>query len=213
LGNHDLHLLAIAYGAKKAHRSDTVQGILDAADRPALLDWLRHQRMACFEQGWLMVHAGVLPQWTLADTLARAGEVETMLRGPGLGAFVQEMYGNEPGAWDDGLSGMPRLRCIVNALTRLRFVDIAGRMDFKTKDGADGAPPGFFPWFDLANRRTLGVPIAFGHWSTLGLLQRRDLLALDTGCVWGGRLTAAKVENGHAPELISVKCEQSQKPG
>ncbi|MCV2355341.1 symmetrical bis(5'-nucleosyl)-tetraphosphatase [Paucibacter sp. B2R-40] len=213
LGNHDLHLLAIAYGAKKAHRSDTVQGILDAADRPALLDWLRHQRMACFEQGWLMVHAGVLPQWTLADTLARAGEVETMLRGPGLGAFVQEMYGNEPGAWDDGLSGMPRLRCIVNALTRLRFVDIAGRMDFKTKDGADGSPPGFFPWFDLANRRTLGVPIAFGHWSTLGLLQRRDLLALDTGCVWGGRLTAAKVENGRALELISVKCEQSQKPG
>jgi bis(5'-nucleosyl)-tetraphosphatase (symmetrical) len=213
LGNHDLHLLAIAYGAKKAHRSDTVQGILDAADRPALLDWLRHQRMACYEQGWLMVHAGVLPQWTLEDTLMLAAEVETMLRGPGLADFVQAMYGNEPAAWNADLQGTPRLRCIVNALTRLRFVDESGQMDFKTKDGADGAPPGYLPWFDLTSRRTAGVPIAFGHWSTLGLLTRTDLLALDTGCVWGGRLTAAKVENGRSLELISVKCEQAQKPG
>ncbi|MCV2361434.1 symmetrical bis(5'-nucleosyl)-tetraphosphatase [Paucibacter sp. TC2R-5] len=213
LGNHDLHLLAIAYGVKKPHRSDTVQGILDARDRAALLDWLRHQRMACYAQGWLMVHAGVLPQWTLEDTLALAGEVESVLRGPDLGDFVREMYGNEPAAWDAALVGPARLRCIVNALTRLRFVDAAGRMDFKTKDSADSAPPGHRPWFDAANRRTDAVPIAFGHWSTLGLVQRPHLLALDTGCVWGGRLTAASVENGQSLELISVKCEQAQKPG
>ena len=213
LGNHDLHLLAIAQGIKKVHRGDTVQAILDAPDRADLLDWLRHQRMACYAQGWLMVHAGVLPQWTLEQTLALAGEVEAMLRGPALFDFMQQMYGNEPAAWRDDLSGLPRLRCIVNALTRLRFSDVAGHMDLKTKDGADAAPPGYLPWFEIPSRRTAGVPIAFGHWSTLGLVQRTDLLALDTGCVWGGRLTAARVENGRALELISVNCEQAQKPG
>ncbi|MEJ6006980.1 symmetrical bis(5'-nucleosyl)-tetraphosphatase [Paucibacter sp. AS339] len=213
LGNHDLHLLAIAQGAKKPHRSDTIKEILDAPDSPALLHWLRQQRMACFEQGWLMVHAGVLPQWTLAQTLSLAAEVEALLRGPDLDDFLQQMYGNDPALWLDELSGLPRLRCIVNALTRLRFVDAAGQMDLKTKDGADAAPPGHLPWFEVPDRRTTGTPIAFGHWSTLGLLQRTDLLALDTGCVWGGRLSAARVENGQALELISVKCEQAQKPG
>jgi len=213
LGNHDLHLLAVAHGAKKAHRNDTLAEILDAPDRDALLHWLRHQRMACYEQGWLMVHAGVLPQWTRDKTLALAAEVEALLRGPDLGEFLQQMYGNEPALWLDELRGLPRLRCIVNALTRLRFVDASGQMDLKTKDGADGAPPGHMPWFEVAGRQSADTPIAFGHWSTLGLLQRPDLLALDTGCVWGGRLSAARVENGRALELISVKCEQAQKPG
>ncbi|MCV2367663.1 symmetrical bis(5'-nucleosyl)-tetraphosphatase [Roseateles oligotrophus] len=213
LGNHDLHLLAIAHGSKKAHRSDTAQDILEAPDSGALLNWLRQQRMACYEQGWLMVHAGVLPQWTREQTLALAGELEAVLRGPNWGDFIQQMYGNEPASWRDDLGGTARLRCVVNALTRLRFVDAVGQMDFKTKDGADDAPPGHLPWFDVAGRRTAGVPIAFGHWSTLGLLHRPDLLALDTGCVWGGRLTAARVENGQCLELISVKCEQAQKPG
>jgi bis(5'-nucleosyl)-tetraphosphatase (symmetrical) len=213
LGNHDLHLLAIAHGSKKAHRSDTVQDILSAPDSAALLNWLRQQNLACFEQGWLMVHAGVLPQWSVQQTLALAGEVQAVLRSPDWGDFVEQMYGNEPASWRDDLTGLARLRCIVNALTRLRFVDKSGQMDFKTKDGADGAPPGYRPWFDIAGRLTAGVPIAFGHWSTLGLLQRPDLLALDTGCVWGGRLSAARVENGQALNLISVKCEQAQKPG
>lgn len=213
LGNHDLHLLAVAQGAKKAHRNDTLSDILDAPDREALLHWLRHQRMACYAQGWLMVHAGVLPQWTRDKTLALAAEVEALLRGPDLGEFLQQMYGNEPALWLDELRGLPRLRCIVNALTRLRFVDASGQMDLKTKDGADGAPPGHMPWFEVAGRQSADTPIAFGHWSTLGLLQRPDLLALDTGCVWGGRLSAARVENGRALELISVKCEQAQKPG
>ncbi len=204
LGNHDLHLLGVAHGIRKLHRGDTVQDILDAPDRPALLDWLRHQRMACLAQGWLMVHAGVLPQWSTAQTLALAGEVETVLRGPHLLEFLQQMYGNEPAAWSDELAGPERLRVIVNGLTRLRFCDANGQMDFKAKEAAGNAPPGFSPWFDSPNRQTDGQPIAFGHWSMLGLIKRADLLALDTGCVWGGQLSAARVANGQLLELIPI---------
>lgn len=212
LGNHDLHLLATAQGVRKLHRSDTVQDILDAPDRGALLDWLRQQRMACFAHGWLMVHAGVLPQWDVEQTLALAAEVEAVLRGPDLAEFLPQMYGNTPEHWRDDLHGADRLRSIVNALTRLRFCDAGGRMDLKTKDGADGAPPGFMPWFDVPQRRTAGAPIAFGHWSTLGLINRADLLALDTGCVWGGRLSAMRVDGGQRA-LIQVECSQAKVPG
>jgi len=213
LGNHDLHLLAVAAGVRPAHRSDTLQAILDAPEREALLLWLRQQRLACFEQGWLMVHAGVVPQWDLPQTLALAAEVEALLRGPDLHAFLTQMYGNEPDTWSDDLRGPERLRFVINALTRLRFCTAEGRMDFKTKDGADAAPAGFSPWFDIPTRRTAGVPIAFGHWSTLGLITRPDLLALDTGCVWGGQLSAARVEAGRMLEIIQLPCEQVQKPG
>ncbi|HEX2010453.1 MAG TPA: symmetrical bis(5'-nucleosyl)-tetraphosphatase [Roseateles sp.] len=212
LGNHDLHLLATAAGVRKPHRGDTVQEILDAPDREALLGWLRQQRLACFSQGWLMVHAGVLPQWTGEQTLALAAEVEALLRGPELAEFLPQMYGNEPEQWSDDLAGADRLRCIVNALTRLRFCDAEGRMDFKTKDGATGAPPGYMPWFEVPSRRSAATPIAFGHWSTLGLLNRADLLALDTGCVWGGQLSAMRVDGG-LRELIQVDCAQVQAPG
>ena len=212
LGNHDLHLLAAAHGVRRPHKGDTLDAILTAPDRAALLDWLRQQRMAVQDTGWLMVHAGVPPTWTAADTLALAGEVEAVLRGPDLPAFLHDMYGNEPARWDPALSGTARLRFAVNALTRLRFCTADGDMDFKAKDGAGAAPKGFMPWFDVPGRRTAGTPIAFGHWSTLGLVERPDLLALDTGCVWGGQLTAARVDGG-AREIIQVHCEQAQKPG
>lgn len=212
LGNHDLHLLATAQGVRKPHRSDTLQEILDAPDRAALLDWLRRQRMACFAHGWLMVHAGVLPQWDVEQTLALAAEVETVLRGPELADFLPQMYGNTPEQWSEELRGAERLRCIVNALTRLRFCDAEGRMDMKTKDGADAALPGFVPWFEHPNRRSRGAPIAFGHWSTLGLIDRADLLSLDTGCVWGGRLSAMRIDGGQR-ELLQVECSQAQRPG
>ena len=212
LGNHDLHLLAAAHGVRRPHRGDTVDDILAAADRDALIDWLRHQRMAAFDTGWLMVHAGVPPQWSKDDTLALAAEVESVLRGPDLPDFLQAMYGNEPARWDPDLTGTARLRFTVNALTRLRFCTAGGDMDFKTKDGAGAAPEGFMPWFDVPGRRTAGTPIAFGHWSTLGLLDRPDVLGLDTGCVWGGQLTAARVDGPHR-EIIQVGCEQAQRPG
>ena len=212
LGNHDLHLLAAAHGVRHPHRGDTLDDILAAPDREGLLEWLRRQRLAIFEAGWLMVHAGVVPQWSRDDTLAAAAEVEAMLRGPDLPHFLHTMYGNEPARWDPDLTGTARLRFIVNVLTRMRFCSADGEMDFKTKDGAGAAPEGFMPWFDVPGRRTAGTPIAFGHWSTLGLTDRPKLLGLDTGCVWGGQLTAARVDGEHR-EIIQVQCEQAQRPG
>lgn len=212
LGNHDLHLLAVAHGVRKPHRSDTLDSILLADDRDDWLNWLRQQRLAVHAHGWLMVHAGVVPQWDAAQTVVLAGEVETMLKGPELGDFLHTMYGNEPARWRDDLRGVDRWRCVVNSLTRLRFCAEDGTMDFVTKDGADGAPPGFMPWFEVPGRRTQGTPIAFGHWSTLGLINRDDLLALDTGCIWGGKLTAVRVD-GATRELIQLDCPQAQKPG
>lgn len=212
LGNHDLHLLAVAHGVRLPHRSDTLAPILDAPDREHWLAWLRSRPLAVQAHGWLMVHAGVVPQWDAAQTLSLAQEVQAMLQSLDLHEFLQQMYGNEPARWSDDLQGVARWRCVVNSLTRLRFCAQDGTMDFLTKDGADAAPEGFYPWFEVPGRKTEGTPIAFGHWSTLGLINRDDLLALDTGCVWGGQLTAVRVD-GATREVIQVPCEQAQRPG
>jgi len=212
LGNHDLHLLAVAQGAHKLKRGDTVADVLDAPDREHWLAWLRHQPLAHAEAGWLCVHAGVVPQWDAATTLELAAEVQAMLQGPAMPAFLRLMYGDEPGRWRDDLAGPERWRFVINVLTRIRFCREDGTLDFKTKDGAGAAPPGFHPWFDVPGRRSTGQPIAFGHWSTLGLVNRPDLLALDTGCVWGGCLSAMRVDGGRR-ELVQVRCEQAQRPG
>ena len=205
LGNHDLNLLAVAHGVRKPHKGDTIGEILDAPDRDAWLDWLRQRRMAVFEHGWLMVHAGVVPQWDAAQTLQLASEVEALLRGDTLAEFLPQMYGDSPARWSDSLIGAERMRFVINALTRTRFVAADGTLDLVTKDGADGAPPGFYPWFEVPGRRTLGTPIAFGHWANLGLISRADLLALDTGCVWGRQLSAAHID-GDRREIIQVEC-------
>jgi len=210
LGNHDLHLLAVAHGVRAPGRRDTLDEVLAAPDRPALIDWLRGQRMAVQAEGWLMVHAGVAPQWDVATTLALAGEVEARLRGDGLADFLRVMYGNEPSRWDPALAGADRLRFAVNVLTRIRFVAADGTLDMSSTEGADATPAGLYPWFEAPGRRTAGVPIAFGHWSTLGLTLRPDLMAIDTGCIWGGKLTAVRL--GARPEVIQVACEQAQKP-
>jgi bis(5'-nucleosyl)-tetraphosphatase (symmetrical) len=215
LGNHDLSLLAVAHGHRAPHRNDTMDEVLQAPDREALLEWLRHRSMAWHAHGILMVHGGVLPQWDLAQTLALAREVETVLRGADLDAFLREMYGNQPDRWDDALAGAERLRVIVNALTRLRFCTPEGVMDLRASGGLGQAPPGTLPWFDVPGRRTAGVRIAFGHWSTLGYLERPDLLSLDTGCVWGGCLTAVRLDEsgGGAHAVVQEQCEQAQAPG
>ena len=224
LGNHDLHLLAIAQGVRQPHRNDTLAGVLAAPDRPALLEWLCQQRLAMLEkvagQTLLMVHAGVLPAWDAAKTIVLAAEVENVLRGKELNEFMLQMYGNEPAAWSDALTGTPRLRVIVNALTRLRFCAPDGTMEFATKEGAGAAPAGYLPWFDVPGRQTADVTVAFGHWSTLGWLARPDVLSLDTGCVWGGSLSALRLDTAGAAsgahvsgELIQLKCEQAQVPG
>ncbi|KQT13686.1 symmetrical bis(5'-nucleosyl)-tetraphosphatase [Ramlibacter sp. Leaf400] len=214
LGNHDLSLLAVAHGLHAPHGNDTMDSVLDAPDREAMLHWLRHQRMALHEHGLLMVHGGVLPQWDLARTLELAGEVEAVLRGASHVEFLAKMYGNEPAKWDDSLAGADRLRLIVNALTRLRFCTPEGEMRLKGSGGLDDAPPGTLAWFDVPGRRTAGVPIAFGHWSQLGLLLRDDVIALDTGCVWGGCLSALRYDPATGSrEVVQVQCEQAQVPG
>jgi len=219
LGNHDLHLLAVAAGVRPPHRSDTVDDILTAPDRDGLLDWLRHRPLALQERGWLLVHAGVLPAWSPAQVLTLAAEVQALLRGPDLNDWLHQMYGNQPDRWDETLQGPARWRVIVNALTRLRFCTADGVMEFATKDSAADAPPGYLPWFDAPARHCAGTPVAFGHWSTLGALQRADVLALDSGCVWGGQLSAACLPDGVAMddarrvEIIRIPCPQAQRPG
>ena len=213
LGNHDLSLLAVAHGDRPPHRNDTMDDILQAPDREAMLEWLRHRSLALQAHGVLMVHGGVLPQWSAAQVMQLAGEVEAVLRGPGLVDFLAQMWGNQPDRWDDGLAGVDRLRVIVNALTRLRFCTPQGVMDLKASGGLDQAPPGLLPWFEVPGRRTEGTTIAFGHWSTLGYLRRQDLIALDTGCVWGGCLSALRLSADGAHELVQEQCEQAQAPG
>jgi bis(5'-nucleosyl)-tetraphosphatase (symmetrical) len=222
LGNHDLHLLALAVGARKPSRKDTLNEVLQAHDRDHLLYWLKHQRMAMLEKiggnKLLMVHAGVLPAWSAKKTIALAREVEAVLQSGDAQEFFTTMYGNAPDCWSKSLQGTDRIRVIVNALTRLRFCTPDGRMEFDTKDGADAAPPGFMPWFEVPGRRTAKHTVAFGHWSTLGWLGQEKVLALDSGCVWGGCLSAMRVSKGKKDqplqkELIQVKCPQAQKPG
>ena len=212
LGNHDLHLLAVAHGVRSLHKGDTFDDVLRSPDAPRWLDWLRQQKLAHLEAGWLCVHAGVVPQWSPAQTLALAGEVHALLRGPALADFLPQMYGNEPALWSDALAGTERARFVINVLTRMRFCTAEGRLDFKTKEGAGGAPPGHMPWFAVPGRATASQPMAFGHWSTLGLINEPTLLATDTGCVWGGCLTAVRVDGGRR-EVVQVPCAQAQRPG
>lgn len=200
LGNHDLHTLAIHLGGQSLKTGDTVNDILQAPDRHDLMEWLRHQHMAMQVENVLMVHAGVLPQWDISQTLALAREVETVMRGAGWQDFIAQMYGNLPASWDDTLEGIPRLRVIVNALTRLRFCTALGEMEFKHHLDRSQAPSGYMPWFDVPNRATKDNCIAFGHWSTLSPLNRTDVIELDTGCLWGRCLSGIEL-NAKGPGL------------
>ncbi|MDH2292145.1 symmetrical bis(5'-nucleosyl)-tetraphosphatase [Cobetia sp. 10Alg 146] len=206
LGNHDLHLLAVAHGFGRLKRSDTLQPILDAPDRDELLDWLRRQPLMVEEtidaRRTVMTHAGVLPGWTLNQAAALAREAEAALAGNAYREFLGEMYGDTPDLWREDLSGIARLRCIVNVFTRMRFVDREGRMDFASKEGLDSAPEGYRPWFQFPRPEGAwddSPRLLFGHWAALEgetPAARQDVAALDTGCVWGGGLTALDLETG-----------------
>ncbi len=209
LGNHDLHFLAVLAGARKTSRSDTLHELLNADDCDELARWLRGQPLAYFQDDHLLVHAGVLPQWSVADALACSAEVQTVLSGEHWKTFLHEMYGDEPRQWHSELRGVERLRVIVNGLTRLRFCSDAGEMEFASKEGSAGAPLGYRPWFDIEARASKHCTVVFGHWSTQGLLMRPELLGLDSGCVWGGALSAVRLANR---ELFQVNCPQAANP-
>jgi len=206
LGNHDLHLLALSEGFGRIHKGDTLDAILAAPDRDELMHWLRHQKLAWREDGFLMVHAGVLPGWTLDETMQRAAEAEAALQGAHYREFFEQMYGNAPIAWDDGLQGIERLRVIVNAFTRLRYCSPEGEMEFHHKGAPGTQPAGWLPWFEVPGRKSAEAAIIIGHWSTLGLINRPDLIALDTGCLWGGKLTAIRLPDR---QVFSVQCPQA----
>ena len=212
LGNHDWHLLAVAEGVRPKHRSDTLDDILDAPDREAWLDWLRQRPMAVQAHGWLMLHAGVAPQWDLALTLELASGPRGATAHGARRDFLDAMFGNQPARWSDALGGRTRLRFALNTLTRIRFVAADGTLDFGAKGGLETAPAGHCAWFDAPGRRTAGVPIAFGHWSAIGLIERDDLLSLDTGCAWGGRLTAVRIDGGRR-EIVQVDCSDGGQRG
>lgn len=209
LGNHDLHLLAVACGARSLHRSDTLDAILKAEDREELLLWLRHRPMAIELNESLVVHAGVFANWDKTKTRRLAQEIEVELRSDNWSNLLRTMYGNTPALWSDQLLGAERHRCIINALTRMRFCHADGSMDFDLKEGATKAHEYLTPWFDLANRQTENCTVIFGHWSTLGLVLRENVISLDTGCVWGGQLTAVRVSDRL---VLQVQSPQHQLP-
>ncbi len=211
LGNHDLHLLAVARGTRRKRGSDTLDAVLAAPDRDALLEWLAACPLAYCEQSAgrtdLLVHAGVVPQWTVAETLRLAGEVQARLRDNAAEIF-DHMYGDEPDRWSDTLAGMDRVRFVINVLTRIRVCTADGRVDLKLKGKPPAASP-FKPWFDL-ERPTRTARVIFGHWSALGLVQRNGVVGLDTGCVWGNALTAFDLDSERPP--VAVPCSGYQVP-
>lgn len=195
LGNHDLHFLCVEAGTTHARRGDTIDDILQAADRRELSDWLRHLPLVVRESGWLMVHAGLLPQWTEQDAVLYANEVSGRLTAPDYRTFLAELYGDLPDQWDEALVGMERWRLIVNAMTRMRVCDANGRVRLRFKGEPLDAPQGTMPWFDVPERCSAGTRVICGHWSALGLKLREDLVAVDTGALWGRALTAVRLHD------------------
>jgi bis(5'-nucleosyl)-tetraphosphatase (symmetrical) len=213
LGNHDLHLLALAFGSKRKHKEgDTLDQVLDAPDRDQLLEWLLTRPLAVFDEprGDFLVHAGLLPEWTPRFAAKLAREVEAVLREDARTLF-DAMYGNKPDRWNDNLRGMDRLRIVINAFTRLRFCERDGTIDLTVKVAPGDQPGHLYPWFDLPERASRDVRVVCGHWSTLGLERRKDLLALDTGCIWGGSLTAVNLDTEDEP--VQLACKGHQEPG
>jgi bis(5'-nucleosyl)-tetraphosphatase (symmetrical) len=203
LGNHDLHLLAVAEGTAELHRSDTLDEVLGAPDRDELLAWLRQQPLLHAEGNYVLVHAGLLPQWSVKQAASLAREVESALRGDNYAAFLAHMYGNSPHNWDDDLDGYKRLRVITNVFTRMRICTLQGELEFKFKGEVERIPAGYVPWFEVPERKSRKATVIFGHWSALGLKVTPNVIALDTGCLWGGPMTAIRLEDR---QLFQVSC-------
>ncbi|MGH8308272.1 MAG: symmetrical bis(5'-nucleosyl)-tetraphosphatase [Steroidobacteraceae bacterium] len=215
LGNHDLHLLALALGSRrKTKRGDTLEAVLAAPDRDALLEWLIAQPLAHHDADAndLLVHGGLIPQWTVHDAVELSREVQAALRRDARGLF-DEMYGDQPDRWSSRLAGIERLRFAINAFTRMRYCAADGRVDLKLKEapGPGSSTGPFRPWFECESRRSRDARVIFGHWSTLGFYRDRGVVGLDTGCVWGGALTALDLDRDADP--VSIPCREYQPPG
>lgn len=214
LGNHDLHLLAVAADKSMIRSSDTLTDILSAPDREALLAWLRQRPLLHHDAdlGYTLIHAGLLPQWSLGQAMAYAREAETAIVASTSNDLLDSLYGDQPDRWDVALAGNDRLRVIINAFTRLRYCDPDGRM-LLSASGAPGTQPApFLPWFQVPQRQSRDARIVFGHWSTLGAWQNDNVIALDSGCLWGGQLTAVRLDAGDT-DFVSVPCEKALQSG
>jgi bis(5'-nucleosyl)-tetraphosphatase (symmetrical) len=209
LGNHDLHLAMIAEGHGRPSKEDTLDAVLGAPDREELLAWLRTRSMFHVEDDYAMVHAGLLPQWSIPQALELGGEVEQALRAPEYRDFLSRMWGSEPAQWSEHLRGWDRLRIVVNAMTRMRFCTRDGVMEFRAKGPLESAPEGYLPWFAVPGRASRTHTVVCGHWSALGFRREEKLLALDSGCLWGGCLTAVRLEDR---KVFQLKCPQSRAP-
>lgn len=209
LGNHDLYLLMVAEGnVKKRGKDDTLEPILQAPDREELLTWLRKQPLCHIENHHCLVHAGLLPQWTAPYARTLAAEVEKVLQGPHYHNFLSHLWGSKPASWSPDLAGMDRLRIIVNAMTRIRLCTPQGQMNFDFKGDPDHGPAGYLPWFEVPGRKSADWTLVTGHWSALGLRQLPNLMTLDSGCLWGGCLSAIRLEDR---KVFQIDCKVSEK--
>ena len=215
LGNHDLHLLALATGNQKHAQRSTLDEVLQAPDRDELLHWLRHRPLLHHDpaKGYTLIHAGLPPQWTLADAQGCARELEETLRGPDWQDYLLAMYGNEPSRWSPDLTGMPRLRFITNCLTRLRYCTPDGTLALKEKSLPANRPAGLVPWFQCPGRRSRDTRIIFGHWSALGYWDQDNCWGIDSGCLWGGNLTAIRVRKSKPVDAVHLPCAGYLTPG
>lgn len=214
LGNHDLHLMALAEGDRRyTNKFDTLHPILESDERDELLQWLRHRPMLHHDEklGYTLIHAGLPPQWDLQEAMLYAHELESTLRGDDYHTFLSQMYGNEPAQWSDDLEGVDRLRFITNCLSRLRFCSDDGVLDLKSKGKIGSQPDGFSPWFRIAERKSRSERILFGHWSTLGIRNEDNVYALDTGCLWGGKMSALQIDC-NPPRWHQINCAESLAP-
>jgi len=210
LGNHDLHLLVSAAHPHKGSKKDTLQPLLQAEDADELLFWLRQQPLFYHDQQFCMLHAGLPPQWDFEQTKNRAREAEALLKSDDYQEFFKIMYGNQPTIWRDDLAQIERIRFAINCFTRMRFCSLAGELDFNYKGAPGSQPEHLQPWYALPQRKSLDMRIIFGHWSTLGFYQGYNCFSIDTGCLWGGQLTALKL--GDTPERFSIDCAAMHDP-
>ena len=211
LGNHDLHLLAVACLQRKTRAKDSLIPILEAADKDDLLFWLRHQPLFHYNDDYCILHAGIPPQWDFNTTRNMAKKVEKVLQSADYVDFFKHMYGNQPDIWSKHLSGTHQLRFIVNCFTRMRYCDSNGRLDFSNNGPLGSQAENLLPWFAVPKRKSAKMRIIFGHWSTLGYFEGNNCYGIDTGCLWGGQLTALRLDK--QPKRISIDCPGYKKPG